>query len=430
MSLNIGSGLLSAHISRDRLQAIANNITPPEMSLWERIKEFFFSTHQKEALECIYTLYHHANIQISAEEVHHAFTRLRELASPGCKEQFSNSYGCDLYGEIQYTILGKSGEALLSVTVHSEESLQRTVAPLTPSEYSRIGPPKYPLFNLAAEIQKLYLTKAQNDLSHIDRIIVFGDSLSDSQGRMFKKTHNILPSYHQYYEGRFTNGFTWSEYLSSPAFLKKPIINFAEGGSTSASYSPFNLCGDFLSNLDTQLKSYQPSPKDLSIFFIGANDYMTLHKDNIVKVVEKQIDDVMKLLEAGIKNILIMGIPDLSATPYGQRSLHAREFKDITLAHNSLLQKNTEALNQRSGGKRIFFFDTASAFENIKNVARQLNYDTAHAYIEHGYIHIPGEKDPELNISPQYLFNDNVHPTQEVHHAFASLLSHFIVHNY
>ncbi|MFP1877694.1 SGNH/GDSL hydrolase family protein [Lonsdalea quercina] len=430
MSLNIGNGLLSAHISGERLHAIANNSTPPEMSLWEKIKEFFFSTHQKEALECIYKLYHHANIQISAEEVHGAFIRLCELASPGCKEQFSYSYVCDPCGGMQYTIIGKSGETLLSVTIHAEENEQRADAPLTPSQYCRVDPPTYLLFHLAEAIQKLYRTEMQCDLSHIDRIIVFGDSLSDSEQRAFKKTHHILPSYHQYYEGRFTNGFTWSEYLSSPAFLKKPIINFAEGGSTSASYSLFNLCGDFLSNLDTQIKSYQPSPKDLSIFFIGANDYMTLHKDNILKVVEKQIDDVTKLLKAGLKNILIMGIPDLSTTPYGQRSSHIRKFKDITLAHNSLLKKNIEILNEQNDDEKIFFFDTASAFENIKNVARQLNYDTTHAYTKHGYVHIPGEKDPDLNISPQYLFNDDVHPTQEVHHAFASLLSHFIVHNY
>lgn len=48
-------------------------------------------------------------------------------------------------------------------------------------------------------------------------------------GRMFEKTHHLLPSYGQYFDGRFTNGFTWTEFLSSPQFLSKEMLNFAEG---------------------------------------------------------------------------------------------------------------------------------------------------------------------------------------------------------
>lgn len=113
-------------------------------------------------------------------------------------------------------------------------------------------------------------------------------------GRMFEKTHHILPSYGQYFGGRFTNGFTWTEFLSSPHFLGKEMLNFAEGGSTSARYSCFNCLGDFVSNTDRQVASYTPSHQDLAIFLLGANDYMTLHKDNVMMVVEQQIDDIEK----------------------------------------------------------------------------------------------------------------------------------------
>ncbi|HAK8808910.1 TPA: pathogenicity island 2 effector protein SseJ, partial [Salmonella enterica] len=51
-------------------------------------------------------------------------------------------------------------------------------------------------------------------------------------------------------------------------------------------------------------------------------------------------------------------------------------------------------------------------------------------YTHHGYVHLPGAKDPQLDICPQYVFNDFVHPTQEVHHCFATMLESFIAHHY
>ena len=284
-------------------------------------------------------------------------------------------------------------------------------------------------FRLAKSIDKLF-PHSNASLDNIDRLVIFGDSLSDSNGKMFEKSLHIFPSYNQYYEGRFTNGFVWGEYLSSPAFLNKKMVNFAEGGSTSASYSPFNLRSNFLSNLDSQIKSYQPSGKDLTIFFAGANDYILLHKTDVLKVVETQIDDVEKLLAGGVKNVLVMGMPDISLTPESEHSEHKRKYKDISIAHNILLQKNIDELKEKYPGAKIFFFDTSAALKEIMTIASEIGYDTTHSYTTHGYIHIPTETDPALNISPEYLYNDGVHPTQEVHQTFATILNNFIINNY
>ncbi len=54
MPFHIGSGCLPATISNRRIYRIAWSDTPPEMSSWEKMKEFFCSTHQTEALECIW----------------------------------------------------------------------------------------------------------------------------------------------------------------------------------------------------------------------------------------------------------------------------------------------------------------------------------------------------------------------------------------
>lgn len=58
----------------------------------------------------------------------------------------------------------------------------------------------------------------------------------------------------------------------------------------------------------------------MTIFLLGANDYMTLHKDNVTMVVEQQIDDIEKVISGGVNNLLVMGIPNLSLTPFGKHS--------------------------------------------------------------------------------------------------------------
>lgn len=322
----------------------------------------------------------------------------------------------------------RGGKAWMSVNFNplAGEHMKNTFAQsILPSLINDKAP-----FRLPTEINMLYPCVGDASLEKINRIIVFGDSLSDSDGRMLKKSHHLLPSRNQYYEGRFTNGFVWSEFLSSPSFLDKKTINFAEGGSTSASYSCFNITGDFLSDLDKQIKLYSPSDKDLAICILGANDYLTLHKNNILKVVEKQADQLERILYHNVGNVLVLGLPDLSDTPYASQHHNKGLMKDITIAHNALLKSKVEALQCLYSEQKISYFDTYSAFETIRKIARKIGYDTTHPFNEHGYIHIPGEQDPVINIDPEYIYNDMVHPTQEVHQCFATILGNFIINNF
>lgn len=416
MPLYVGNSFNTASVSTERTNNTQHNTNHHETKLWDGVKEFFYSTHLEEAQQCIDKLSQHDELQLAPEEIKDIFTKLSELISPGWKGQLhiesdnvSNEYiMCKKNGGVLFAI-----KVSVPVDVQSEMNVDATSS-----------------FRLAKEILKLYPPDTKNSLDNIDRLIVFGDSLSDSKGRMFEKTHHIFPSYSQYYEGRFTNGFVWSDFLSSPSFLKKEIINYSEGGSTSASYSCFNFVGDFLSNLDKQMKSYSPSNKDLAIFLLGANDYITLHKSNVVTVVEQQIHDIEKILSRGVKNILVMGLPDLSATPSAKLSDEKEIMKDATVAHNALLKSKVNELNKAYPKSNVLYFDTFSAFNKISEVAHEIGYDTNNSYTEHGYIHRLDEKDPRLNIRPQYIYNDHVHPTQEVHHCFATMLESFILNNY
>ncbi|EBH8101375.1 E3 ubiquitin--protein ligase, partial [Salmonella enterica subsp. houtenae serovar O:11:g,z25:-] len=112
MPFHVGRGCLPATISNLRINRIAQSATPPEMSLWEKIKEFFCSTHQTEALECIWMICH-PPVGTTREDVVSRFEQLRMLAYTGCEESIQSSR----YGESNFCILDADSREILPVTL-------------------------------------------------------------------------------------------------------------------------------------------------------------------------------------------------------------------------------------------------------------------------------------------------------------------------
>ncbi|CAB4419763.1 unnamed protein product [Rhizophagus irregularis] len=63
----------------------------------------------------------------------------------------------------------------------------------------------------------------------LDSMIVLGDSYSDNGNGVFKISDGSFPP-PPYFEGRFTNGPVWVEYLSKKLGLNS--VNYAAGGAT------------------------------------------------------------------------------------------------------------------------------------------------------------------------------------------------------
>ncbi|TYN67880.1 SPI-2 type III secretion system effector E3 ubiquitin transferase SspH2 [Salmonella enterica subsp. enterica serovar Typhimurium] len=112
MPFHIGSGCLPATISNRRIYRIAWSDTPPEMSSWEKMKEFFCSTHQAEALECIWTICH-PPAGTTREDVVSRFELLRTLAYDGWEESIHSGQ----HGENYFCILDEDSQEILSVTL-------------------------------------------------------------------------------------------------------------------------------------------------------------------------------------------------------------------------------------------------------------------------------------------------------------------------
>ncbi|EAB4389800.1 SPI-2 type III secretion system effector E3 ubiquitin transferase SspH2, partial [Salmonella enterica] len=83
-----------------------------EMSSWEKMKEFFCSTHQTEALECIWTICH-PPAGTTREDVINRFELLRTLAYAGWEESIHSGQ----HGENYFCILDEDSQEILSVTL-------------------------------------------------------------------------------------------------------------------------------------------------------------------------------------------------------------------------------------------------------------------------------------------------------------------------
>lgn len=127
MALLIGNGYFSSYIDSDRIYDIYAHDTPPVMSLWERIKDFFLGHELTAALDCLHKLCH-PSIHYTSVYIEDLFFKLKELASEGHKKKFchnhiyssctsklhiKDNWGNDLlcikqYGMLSnYTIMGK-----------------------------------------------------------------------------------------------------------------------------------------------------------------------------------------------------------------------------------------------------------------------------------------------------------------------------------
>ncbi|EBX4551660.1 SPI-2 type III secretion system effector E3 ubiquitin transferase SspH2, partial [Salmonella enterica subsp. enterica serovar Saintpaul] len=95
-----------------RIYRIAWSDPPPEMSSWEKMKEFFCSTHQTEALECIWTICH-PPAGTTREDVINRFELLRTLAYAGWEESIHSGQ----HGENYFCILDEDSQEILSVTL-------------------------------------------------------------------------------------------------------------------------------------------------------------------------------------------------------------------------------------------------------------------------------------------------------------------------
>ena len=251
-----------------------------------------------------------------------------------------------------------------------------------------------------------------------DTIVVFGDSLSDN-GNIYALTGNTSPDPTEYYQGRFSNGEVWVEYLADTGFFDCTLVDKAQGGAeTGAGTFPPN------DGLNTQVTEYitdNPIVPDnvLFVIWIGANDMFTITDPaDAPVVIATAVTNIQTALESlatyGVECILILNLPDLGSTPLYYGTAGAANATLISQSFNTSLAQVVSTFESANPGITVYEMDIFDMFEDIVD-------DPSH----YGFTNVTDAlKDDPFYVGPWdnpdgYVFWDDIHPTTEAHEVIA-----------
>jgi phospholipase/lecithinase/hemolysin len=254
-------------------------------------------------------------------------------------------------------------------------------------------------------------------------IYTFGDSFSDT-GNVFNATNGIIPST-PYFNGRFSNGPVWVEYLASNLGLTfNPETNFAFGGATTGFQ---NIGLPILPGLQQQINNFitvnqSANPNALYIVWAGTNDYINYFFNavpNSTQTASNLSVAIKSLAAVGAKDIMVVNLPNLGNFPVtgGDQNI-SNLFSSFTSAHNSSLITNLNFLRrQLNPDINIISLDVDSLFRRIIAHPKEFGFtnvtDSCVGNLSVIPINLPTQ--PVDCIPDQFLFWDQIHPTTATH---------------
>lgn len=305
-----------------------------------------------------------------------------------------------------------------------------------------------------------------------DRIVVFGDSLSDN-GNIFSLTSKasrvipmvpVIPKNPPYYKGRFSNGPVWIDNLALA--FDVPLDDYAYGGSWAEPLRESGLLIPF--GLGNQVNYYlvgnvtdRHKENHLFIIWSGGNDYVQ-GRDDVDEATDKTIDSIRNNLEwlvyYGAQNVMVMNLPDLSVVPEvrSENPDRVQNVDKLVKMHNAKLAKMIKEEQEKYPDAKIIFADITSYFNDAYRNPEKYNIKNVNQACYGGDYYLRGIDnliDPEelaaakkekidVMRSPslrtayltakladsgeqpcsnpdEYMFWDHIHPTRVIHHLMA-----------
>ncbi|CAG8473662.1 6924_t:CDS:2, partial [Paraglomus occultum] len=278
--------------------------------------------------------------------------------------------------------------------------------------------------------------------SKFNTIVAFGDSTCDNGNGTYTYLNHTYPPSPPYYNGRYSNGPVWVEYLSD--LLNSALYDYAWGGATSdnayvTGVSGFNYTTVVASVIDQITKIYGPKAlqnvdfdKILFVISYQGNDYFDNPKAD-PQVVVSNLSRAWSLLASyGAKHILTNTFYDISLIPYS-RALPAADqsaLKAISAAHNAALATAADNWNKQGNGAKVSLFplgEVLAALQQPQTAAQLGITDVTNPCITHP----PGDtntinivcKDPS-----KFFFWDSFHPSTKVYQRLSFTLYDFVTY--
>ena len=259
--------------------------------------------------------------------------------------------------------------------------------------------------------------------SPFSRIIVFGDSLSDT-GNAFMLTGGMFPPSAYYADGKMSNGSIWVEHLAESLGMElQPEDQYAVAGACSGienfaswSYGIPQLAGTGLQwQIATFLSDSGPGnvdPNALYIVWIGANDIFLANPQNmnatVVEAIENTAGAVKTLASRGARHILVANLPDLGLTPLGLDLTpeDSAQLSGLTSAYNFYLGQALDSLEDV--GIQTIRLDAAGLIRDVAADPESFGLSNATERAQE----FPSDDDA-------FLFWDDVHPSTAGHQIIA-----------
>ena len=271
---------------------------------------------------------------------------------------------------------------------------------------------------------------AQQD-ARVNKLIVFGDSLSDTQN-MFNASQWKLPNGTSWQAGRFSNGPVWAEYLANT--LRLPFYNWAIGGAATDQYL---VVPGLVQQIDSwreymdRAPDYRPA-NTLFAVFAGGNDPVNYGRSpeqaaNAVR------DSLERLAAAGATRIMLVTLPDVSRAPVFATRTDTASAAAQVKDYNQRLADAAAALRARYGATlRLEVFDAYALFDDLLSHPAQYGFDDA----KRSCLDIPkpssltylSAQTPRADCRDpaRFVFWDTLHPTTRTHAWLAERIAPFV----
>ncbi|WP_315787245.1 SGNH/GDSL hydrolase family protein [Fischerella sp. JS2] len=270
--------------------------------------------------------------------------------------------------------------------------------------------------------------------THISKIYVFGDSLSDP-GNLYNATQSQIPPSPPYSDGRFSNGQVWVEYLGDELGLSPTLftelqnsnptegINYAFGGSSSGlgnTLIPESLLPGVLGQVGLFTRSLRESnqsadPDALYIVWGGGNDYVFGNVTDVSQPIANLSRSVALLALAGAKNIMVVNLPDLGKIPLTSGQENSSQLTTLSRKHNIALAATLKSLSAIPS-INIIPIDINSLFQRVRRFPSEFGLTNVTDACLVGDLDDIAQGNFTVCTNPnEYLFWDEVHPTTRVH---------------
>ncbi len=259
-------------------------------------------------------------------------------------------------------------------------------------------------------------------------LYAFGDSLSDN-GNLFKLIGYPPPPY---YQGHFSNGPIWVEYLPGLTGLNfTPGQDYAYGGAFTGNITVDGV--DYGNNLlgaapgiNTEIASFTAAgghfnASDVVTLWGGANNYfqyaeiveadpanaVSLVTNGVASTITQLTADTHALINLGARTLIVPNLPNLGSTPNFNTSALATELGNaFSTAHDEALPVQMAMLHGQTGAN-IIVVNTQQLLANA--IAHPSAYGFTNVTDE--CLTTPACVNGSAATQNTYLFWDDVHPT-------------------